>query len=168
MWSETDLDSEQFVSEHLLTGTNSRPKENGDYHHHSLDPVDPLMGPGPGGHNHLLRHEMLSDAMLGHVSSGDSGLASLHTGHTRDRDQVKWAPPATGGHRQSAAASAAQWGPVLSVIKLSGKYRAKCTPPRTLYLDVTYHLTSPMSQHLILFIQHSTCIVHLMTAMGDD
>ena len=129
MWSETDLDSEQFVSEHLLTGTNSRPKENGDYHHHSLDPVDPLMGPGPGGHNHLLRHEMLSDAMLGHVSSGDSGLASLHTGHTRDRDQVKWAPPATGGHRQSAAVSAAQWGPVLSVIKLSGKYRAKCTPP---------------------------------------
>jgi len=82
MWSETDLDSEQFVSEHLLTGTNSRPKENGDYHHHSLDPVDPLMG--PGGHNHLLRHEMLSDAMLGHVSSGDSGLASLAT---RDRDQ---------------------------------------------------------------------------------
>ena len=105
MWSETDLDSEQFVSEHLLTGTNSRPKENGDYHHHSLDPVDPLMGPGPGGHNHLLRHEMLSDAMLGHVSSGDSGLASLAT---RDRDQVTWAPPATGGHRQSAAASAAQ------------------------------------------------------------
>ena len=153
MWSETDLDSEQFVSEHLLTGTNSRPKENGDYHHHSLDPVDPLMGPGPGGHNHLLRHEMLSDAMLGHVSSGDSGLASLHTGHTRDRDQVKWAPPATGGHRQSAAASTAQWGPVLSVIRqIPGQVHA---PPHT--VPVTYHLTSPMSQHLILLNQHSTC-----------
>ena len=92
MWSETDLDSEQFVSEHLLTGTNSRPKENGDYHHHSLDPVDPMMG--PGGHNHLLRHEMLSDAMLGHVSSGEGGglPSGLHGLHSRDRDQVKWAP----------------------------------------------------------------------------
>lgn len=85
MWSETDLDSEHFVSENLLT--NSRPKENGDYHHsHSLDPVDPLMGPGPGGHSHLLRHEMLSDAMLGHVAPGAARL------DTRDRDQVEWAP----------------------------------------------------------------------------
>ena len=99
MWSETDLDSEQFVSEHLLTGTNTRPgpKENGDYHHHSLDPVDPLMGPGPGGHmghmghNHLLRHEMLSDAMLGHVS-GDRDSGQGQGLHSRDRDQVKWAP----------------------------------------------------------------------------
>ena len=89
MWSETDLDSEQFVSEHLLTGTNTRLKENGDYHHHSLDPVDPLMG--PGGHNHLLRHEMLSDAMLGHVS-GDRDSGQGQGLHSRDRDQVKWAP----------------------------------------------------------------------------
>ena len=131
MWSETDLDSEQFVSEHLLTGTNSRPKENGDYHHHSLDPVDPLMGPGPGGHNHLLRHEMLSDAMLGHVS-GDRDSGQGQGLHSRDRDQVKWAPPATG----TQAVSCCLCCPVPGVIKLSVKYRAQCTrPPHTEYLS---------------------------------
>ena len=149
MWSETDLDSEQFVSEHLLTGTNSRPKENGDYHHHSLDPVDPMMG--PGGHNHLLRHEMLSDAMLGHVSSGEggglpSGLHSLHSLHSRDRDQVKWAPhqpqPA-----QAVSCSAAQPRPVPSVIKLSVTYRAKCThhAPSTLSTWITWPPLSPVT-----------------------
>ena len=67
---------EQFQSEHLM---NHIPrKENGDYHHHehhvghSHDSLaDPL-----AHHNHLLRHDMLTDAMLGHVVD------------TRDRDQV--------------------------------------------------------------------------------
>ena len=136
------MDSEQFVSEHLLTGTNSRPKENGDYHHHSqhsLDPVDPLMG--PGGHNHLLRHEMLSDAMLGHVGSGDSGLPGLHS---RDRDQVKWALASTGSQLPPSPLARA----VQSVIKCSqGNTGARLLntltrPPHTLYLNNTRHLTS--------------------------
>lgn len=77
MWNETDLDTDQFVPEHLINHNNRvRLKENGDYPHphHSQDSlVDTLPH-----HNHLLRHEMLTDAMLGHVVDA------------RDRDQVKY------------------------------------------------------------------------------
>lgn len=169
MWSETDLDSEQFVSEHLLTGTNARPKENGDYHHHhSLDPVDPMMG--PGGHNHLLRHEMLSDAMLGHVGEGGGGLHSLHA---RDRDQVKWAPHTSSHrlHRQSAAHCCPAPGHSAecyqAISDIPGP-SAPITPPlHTPYLDNMTCQPAPDLTHVsTLHPVHSTCIVHLMTAMA--
>ena len=80
MWSETDLD-DHFMPEHLMNHMNSRQKnvENGDYHHpvHGVS-HDSLVDTLPH-HNHLLRHDMLTDAMLGHVGTD-----------SRDRDQVKY------------------------------------------------------------------------------
>lgn len=73
MWNETNMD-DQYAPDHLLNHMSTRQKnvENGDYPHHSHDS---LVDPVPH-HNHLLRHDMLTDAMLGHVDA-------------RDRDQVK-------------------------------------------------------------------------------
>ena len=69
MWNETDLDTEreQFVPEHTVTvnPSNRIKAENGDYHHHHHS-QDSLVDTLPH-HNHLLRHELLTDAMLGHV-----------------------------------------------------------------------------------------------------
>lgn len=127
---------------------------------------------GPGGHNHLLRHEMLSDAMLGHVGEGGGGLHSLHA---RDRDQVKWAPHTSSHrlHRQSAAHccpapghSAECYQAISDIPGQVHPSHPPCTRRTWISWHVTRHLTSPMSQHSILFIQHSTCIVHLMTAMA--
>ena len=78
MWNETDLDDQdhQFIPEHLVNHL-PRQKENGEFGH---------VRPGSHGnlvesqHSHLLgvpSHDMLTDAMLGHIGIGE-----------RDRDQV--------------------------------------------------------------------------------
>ena len=78
MWNETDLDDQdhQFIPEHLVNHL-PRQKENGEFGH---------VRPGSHGnlvesqHSHLLgvpSHDMLTDAMLGHIGIGE-----------RDREQV--------------------------------------------------------------------------------
>ena len=78
MWNETDLD-DQFIPEHLVNHLNPRQKENGEFGHvgHVGRSHDNLM---ESQQSHLLgvpSHDMLTDAMLGHIHSGE-----------RDREQV--------------------------------------------------------------------------------
>ena len=69
MWNETDLD-DQFVPEHLVNHLNTRQKENGEMRHLARS-EDNLM---ESQQSHLLglpSHDMLTDAMLGHIGSGE-------------------------------------------------------------------------------------------------
>ena len=86
MWNETDLDDQdhQFIPEHLVNHL-PRQKENGDFGHARPRSHDNLM---ESQHSHLLgvpSHDMLTDAMLGHIGIGE-----------RDREQVTIRPQAAG------------------------------------------------------------------------
>ena len=88
MFHETNLDDQDhpFIHEHLVNHL-PRQKENGDFGH--------VRQPGSHSnlvesqHSHLLgvpSHDMLTDAMLGHIGIGE-----------RDRDQVTTEPPQAAG-----------------------------------------------------------------------
>ena len=87
MYNETNLDDQDhpFIHEHLVNHL-ARQKENGEFGH---------VRPGSQGnlvesqHSHLLgvpSHDMLTDAMLGHIGIGE-----------RDRDQVTTNTPQAAG-----------------------------------------------------------------------
>ena len=80
MFHETNLDDQDhpFIHEHLVNHL-PRQKENGDFGHVRPGSHSNLV---ESQHSHLLgvpSHDMLTDAMLGHIGIGE---------RERDRDQV--------------------------------------------------------------------------------
>ena len=154
MWSETDLD-DHFVPEHLMNHMNSRQKnvENGDYPQHGHVSHDSLVDHALPHHNHLLRHDMLTDAMLGHVPAD-----------SRDRDQVKiwkikWGVYSLYLGRQPAQLLTAAWVGLSALVTMRSLRSLSC------YLANTWPLDTFTSIVSSFFLSYDTVLNIVMTGV---